>query len=206
MARAGTGGVSSARAMGATMRTLRDRVGLSQVALGARIAMHPNYLGTLERGGVRNPGLETIDRVARGIGVSIAVLAESYASPRMEGVPPGDASGGGRTRTRAGVEDGAEALGEAIRLVRRLRGLTQAQLADAAALHRSHLVSIEAGERRNPGIGTVGSVARGLASDADAAPLLPLLAQTFAGELTVADLRGTVAAESDRSGPSSDGV
>ncbi|HZV75383.1 MAG TPA: helix-turn-helix transcriptional regulator [Conexibacter sp.] len=178
--------------MGATIRALRGHAHLSQVAFGARMAMHHNYLGALERGGVPNPGLETVDRVARGLDVSIAVLADSYANPPTDGALRIDA-GSGRSGRGIGAEEGAQVLGEAIRLVRRRRGLTQAQLADAAALHRSHLGSIEAGEKPNPGIGTIASIARGLGADGAEPSLLPLLAQTFAGELTVADLRAMLA-------------
>jgi transcriptional regulator with XRE-family HTH domain len=178
--------------MGAAIRALRGHARLSQMALGSLIAMHHNYLGAIERGAVPNPGLGTLDRIARGLDVSIAVLAESYANPPTNAGLRVDASGG-RPSGRPGAT-GAPALGSAIRVVRRGRDLTQAQLADAAGLHRSHLGSIEAGEKANPGIATIAGIARGLRRDPDEPSPLPWLAQTFAGELSVAELRARLAA------------
>lgn len=179
------GGISGPRAMGMTIRALRKRTGLSQKQLGARIGMHHNYLGTIERGAVPNPGLQTVERIAVGLGISVAVLAERYARPATSGTlspsAPLEASPRG--------EAGPLALGEAIKVLRRHRRLTQARVADAAQLHRGHLASIEAGEKPSPGIGTIAAIARGLEAGADAAPLLPLLAQTFTGELPIASLR-----------------
>lgn len=191
MGAAGTGathGISGPRAMGMAIRALRKRMGLSQVQLGARIGMHHNYLGPIERGAVPNPGLETVERIAAGLDVSIAALAERYARPATSGAPTPSA----RLESSSRAEAGPLALGEAIRLLRQRRQLTQSRLADVAHIHRGHLASIEAGERSSPGIGTIAAIACGLEAGAEAAPLLPLLAQTFTGELSIASLRATL--------------
>jgi len=186
---------SGAHTMGATIRALRRRAGFSQAAFGSLIGMHRNYFGVIERGGVPNVGLETVQRIAGGLDVSIAVLAVSYVDPVADGEPLGrrvDAPARPTEGWRA--SDGARELGRAIRALRLDRELTQAELAEQAAMHRSHLASIEAGEKPNPGIATIASIACGLRHGDREPPLLPLLAQTFTGELTVAELRTTVAA------------
>ncbi len=187
----------SARAMGATVRALRGHAHISQFALGRRVSMHANYLGAIERGEIRNPGLETVDRVAAGLGVSVAVLARSYAD--ASGVALRVDATGGRPQQLAARYD-AKALGAAIRAVRRAAGLTQAQLGDLAGLHRNHVGSIEAGEQPTRGIATIARIAHGLtrALDADES-LLPLIVQTFTGEATLAQVRELVA--SKPSGP-----
>jgi transcriptional regulator with XRE-family HTH domain len=192
MAAAGTGrpnAAISARAMGATIRALRGHARISQSELGLRTEMHRNYLGAIERGEIRSPSLETVDRIARGLDVSVAVLAESYAIAASE---PGlriDATGG--RPERRGEPDDAKALGAAIRVVRLRLGLTQVQLAGPIGLHRNHLGSIEAGEASNRGIATIARIAHTLTVrlGAGTPPLLPLFAQTFTGEVTLAEVR-----------------
>jgi transcriptional regulator with XRE-family HTH domain len=189
-----------ARAMGAAIRALRRHARLSQVALGARVSMHANYIGAIERGEIWNPGLETVDRIAEGLGVSVAVLAESYATAAEQLTLRVDTTGGRPQRTAAAYD--ATALGAAVRLVRRLVGLTQQQLADETDLHRNHIGSIETGEKPTRRIATIARVAHGLAAHlGDEAPsLLPLLVQVFTGEATLAHVRERVA--SMPSGPS----
>lgn len=186
----------SARAMGATIRALRGHAHISQIALGTRMSMHPNYLGAVERGEVRNPGLETVDRIADGLSVSIAVLARSYAAASQERALRVDATGGRPKRVAAAYD--AKALGEAIRIARRQLELTQQQLADLIDLHRNHVGSIEAGETASRGIATIARVAHGLQTQlgADEPQLLPLFAQAFTGEVTLDDVRAAVASTS----------
>jgi len=181
----------SARAMGATIRALRDHAHLSQIALGERISLHQNYIGAIERGEIRSPGLVTLDRIARGLGVSIAVFATSYVTPPDVRALRIDATAG---RSRGGETHDPEALGHAIRVVRRRLKLTQDQLGAAIDMHRSHIGAIENGEKANPRIATIARIASGLTAKLgpDEPSLLPLFAQTFTGEKTVADVRATV--------------
>jgi transcriptional regulator with XRE-family HTH domain len=180
--------------MGATIRALRGHAHLSQSALGKRVSMHANYLGAIERGEIANPGLETLDRIAAGLGVSVAVLARSYAAASDELALRVDATGG-RPQQLATRYD-AKALGAAIRIVRRATGLTQAQLADVAGLHRNHVGSIELGEQPTRGIATIARVAHGLTARLGAdESLLALFAQAFTGEVTLARVRELVASK-----------
>lgn len=185
--------------MGATIRALRGHAHISQIALGRRVTMHANYLGAVERGEIANPGLETVDRIASGLDVSIAVLAESYATAPSEAALRVDATGGRPQRLTEAYD--AKALGDAIRIVRRHLDLTQAQLANAIGIHRNQLGSIEVGERSSRGIATIARVAFGLATHlgADEPPLLPLLAQVFNGEATLAEVRERFASSSSGS-------
>lgn len=181
----------SARAMGATIRALRGHAHISQIALGDRVSLHQNYIGAIERGEIQSPGLTTLDRIARGLDVSIAVIAASYAAASEDALhvdaTGGRPSGGGETYD-------AVALGYAIRVVRRRLNLTQDQLGAAIGMHRSQLGAIENGEKPNPGIATIARIASGLTAQLgpDEPSLLPLLAQTFTGEKTVADVRAMV--------------
>ncbi len=178
-----------ARALGATIRALRGYAHLSQEALGRRAGIHQNYLGAIERAETSSPGLEPLARIARGLDVSIAVLADSYAAPLSDDALRVDSSRWPPAPQGPTVD--AEALGRAIRFVRRARGLTQEQVALDTGIHRSYLGSIEAGEKQNPGIASIARIARGLQRTAEE-PLLALLAQTFTGETTLADVRATV--------------
>lgn len=168
--------------MGETIRHLRVRAGLSQGAFGARIGMHRNYVGVVERGGIPNVGLATLRRFAGGLEVSVAVLARSYEREELRPLAKHSPPGGGWT-----AAGGSASLGQAIRVLRRHEGLTQGELARTAEIHRSHFASLEAGEKLNPGIRTVAGIAHALQPLGSRAALLPLLAQVFSGEIAVAD-------------------
>ena len=56
---------------GLNVRRLRLKKGLSQAALAKRVGLSSNYVGTLERG-VQNPSLKTLERLAKGLGCSMA--------------------------------------------------------------------------------------------------------------------------------------
>lgn len=181
----------SARAMGATIRALRDHAHLSQIALGERTTLHQNYIGAIERGEIRSPGLVTLDRIAHGLDVSIAVIAASYVTPPEADALRTDAT---RGRTHRSKTHDPKALGQAIRAARRRLRLTQDQLGAAIDMHRSQIGAIEHGEKANPRIATIARIASGLTAQLgpEKPSLLPLLAQTFTGEKTVADVRATV--------------
>jgi transcriptional regulator with XRE-family HTH domain len=127
-----TDNLGGAVALGATLRQLRTSAGITQRDLAARQGLHRNYLGALERGTVANPGLATANRLAQALGVSVAVLAESFVLPvqlteQPRFAPPGPPSN----------EPGAEALGRALRLLRRRRELTRAALAERTGMHKN---------------------------------------------------------------------
>lgn len=59
--------------MGARIRALRKRKGLTQEDMASRCGLHWTYIGGLERG-ERNPTLTTLHRVAGGLSVPIGDL------------------------------------------------------------------------------------------------------------------------------------
>jgi two-component system, response regulator len=67
---------------GASVRTLRERLGISQEALAERADLHRTYISGIE-GGVRNATLKSIDKLARALQVSAATLL------LQPSVPPG---------------------------------------------------------------------------------------------------------------------
>lgn len=58
---------------GQRLRALREAAGLSQEELAERADLHWTYISGIERGR-RNPGLNTLGRLARALGLSIEGL------------------------------------------------------------------------------------------------------------------------------------
>ena len=183
--------MGGAVAMGATLRDLRNRAGITQRDLAAREGLHRNYLGALERGTVANPGLATASRLARALDVSVASLAESFVRPlpASRGITPParplPLTLAGRTPAEA--IPGAPALGRALRLLRRRRDLTRAALADVTGMHKNYIGSLEEGAIASPGLLTVTRLVHGLHGpgrhDVDQiATSVGVLACVFAGE------------------------
>lgn len=67
-------------AFGARVRKLRTGLGLSQEALAERAELHWTYVSGVERG-VRNPGLNTVGRLARALEVTPADLLTGVGRP-----------------------------------------------------------------------------------------------------------------------------
>jgi transcriptional regulator with XRE-family HTH domain len=65
------------RALGAAVRELRARRGLSQEELGFRSGLHRNYVGAMERGEL-NPTFGTLLRVRRGLDLPLTELLAVY--------------------------------------------------------------------------------------------------------------------------------
>lgn len=70
--------------MGANVRRLRLEQGLSQMALSERCGLHLTEISRLERG-IRDPQLETIVKIAGGLGVAPMEL--------LAGIDTADAAG-----------------------------------------------------------------------------------------------------------------
>ena len=64
-------------ALGAAVRELRARRGMSQEALGFASELHRNYIGAIERGEI-NPTFRTLVQVAHGLAVPLSELVEVY--------------------------------------------------------------------------------------------------------------------------------
>lgn len=56
-----------------SIRSLRERLGISQEVFADRIGMHRAYYGAIERG-KKNLTLQTLERIANGLGVEPARL------------------------------------------------------------------------------------------------------------------------------------
>lgn len=67
--------------LGSNVQRLRREKGLSQEDLADLAGLHRTYVSGVERG-VRNPTLTVIDRLARALGVEMAVVVESETDPQ----------------------------------------------------------------------------------------------------------------------------
>jgi transcriptional regulator with XRE-family HTH domain len=56
------------------VRRLRRKTGLTQQQLSRRCHLHETYVGRLETKAPRNPGLNSLVRVAKGLGVTVVEL------------------------------------------------------------------------------------------------------------------------------------
>lgn len=61
-------------ALGAAIRTLRTRAGLSQEELAHRADLHPTWVSHLESGR-RNPAWSSMQRLAKALDTSVAEIA-----------------------------------------------------------------------------------------------------------------------------------
>jgi transcriptional regulator with XRE-family HTH domain len=73
--------------LGQTVRELRSSAGYSQEGFAARIKVHRTFMGTIERG-MTNVSLETLERLAKGLGMSVWELMR--LSERAGGAPARD--------------------------------------------------------------------------------------------------------------------
>ena len=62
--------------MGTAIRHKRSALGISQGELALRAGLHRTYVSDLERG-ARNPSIESIEKLARALDVSVAKLFEA---------------------------------------------------------------------------------------------------------------------------------
>lgn len=86
--------------LGRTVRELRASAGYSQERFAAKIKVHRTFMGTIERGNT-NPSLDTIERLAKGLGMSVWELMRSAeragpAAARDRGRPQGSYDRGGK--------------------------------------------------------------------------------------------------------------
>ena len=56
------------------LREYRERAGMSQLELAERSGVARAYINMLESGKRENPGLETVQRLARGLGIDVVYL------------------------------------------------------------------------------------------------------------------------------------
>jgi transcriptional regulator with XRE-family HTH domain len=63
--------------LGEAVKHVRTKAGKTQEQVANAIGMHATYISDIERG-ARNPSWEAIARLAKGIGVGVAVIAAEY--------------------------------------------------------------------------------------------------------------------------------
>jgi transcriptional regulator with XRE-family HTH domain len=64
----------SPKKLGAVLKQIRERKGLSQLDLAKRAKVSQGYLSDLEAGEKKNPGIETLRKIAKALGVPVAEL------------------------------------------------------------------------------------------------------------------------------------
>ena len=69
---------------GVSVRTWRKRLRISQEELAGRAGLHRTYICDVERG-ARNVSLESIDKLARALGISVATLLSFEPPPGQPG-------------------------------------------------------------------------------------------------------------------------
>ncbi len=62
--------------IGTVVKRLRERKGLSQLELAKRAGVAQGYISDLEAGRKKNPGIETLRKLARALGVPVTELVE----------------------------------------------------------------------------------------------------------------------------------
>ena len=68
--------------LGQRVRYFRTQLGLSQEEMAFRCGMHASHIGFLERG-LRNPSLDTLERIAVGLGVQLSELLDFEKEPSV---------------------------------------------------------------------------------------------------------------------------
>ncbi len=72
-----------AKAVGQRIRNYRTQKGLSQEKLAELSGCHPTYIGQLERG-EKNATLESIERIANALGITLSKLFEKLGGQENE--------------------------------------------------------------------------------------------------------------------------
>ena len=66
----------SPRRIGRVLKRLREKEGLSQAALEKKSGVGHGYISQIEAGEKKNPGIETLKKIARALGVPVTELLE----------------------------------------------------------------------------------------------------------------------------------
>jgi CheY-like chemotaxis protein len=65
--------------LGATLKSQRSMLGISQEELACRAGLHRTYISDLERG-ARNPSIESVEKIASALQISVSTLFEQTGS------------------------------------------------------------------------------------------------------------------------------
>lgn len=77
-------GIDVKKPFGASVRSWRNRLGISQEELGGRAGLHRTYVCDVERG-ARNVSLESIEKLACALEISLSTLFSYRSSPGQAG-------------------------------------------------------------------------------------------------------------------------
>jgi transcriptional regulator with XRE-family HTH domain len=66
----------SPQRIGRVLKRLREEKGLSQLALAKRARVAQAYISEMEAGQKKNPGIETLRKIAKALGVPVSELLE----------------------------------------------------------------------------------------------------------------------------------
>jgi transcriptional regulator with XRE-family HTH domain len=152
--------------VGARIRELRERQGLSLELLGETIGLNAGGMSRIETG-KSNFTLRTANRIARGIGVH---TREFFVPPQLSELEPQAPKRRGKRAAREPIvldeDDGSlqellEHVGSRVRELRELQALSVSVLADYVGVMPHALSSIEAG-KTNLTIRTADRIAQGI--------------------------------------------
>ena len=66
----------SSQRIGRVLTRLREEKGFSQLGLAKRAKVSQGYISEMEAGQSKNPGIETLKKLARALGASVTELLE----------------------------------------------------------------------------------------------------------------------------------
>jgi transcriptional regulator with XRE-family HTH domain len=121
--------MSQARPFGVQLRQWRTQAGLSLQQVGSAVGRSTGNLSRIERGHVRPPGADTLDRLAAVLGVPSRELHEAAERPSADGEQ----------------RSAAEAFGQALRAWRAKAGMSLRRVEDATGIKAMRLSRIERG-------------------------------------------------------------
>lgn len=78
-------GALDVKRLGQHLAHLRKAHGLTLTELGERAQVAKSYIHSLERGEAENPGLRTLDALARALGVTVGDFLDAMGQPPSEG-------------------------------------------------------------------------------------------------------------------------
>ena len=68
--------------LGKRLKEIRKKMGISQEDVAFRCDTHPSHIGQMERG-ERNPTLETLEKIALGLDISVSELLDFDVEPEF---------------------------------------------------------------------------------------------------------------------------
>jgi len=144
--------MESAIAFGQLLKARRNALGMSQEAFADSIRYHRTEISILERG-LRDPRLETICCIARGLGITPSELLDGLDLDAFGAARSTDESAPSRAQQIASrcvprdYSDEDRALGEALRQLRETAGMTQDEAGETVGVRGRHVSEVERAQR-----------------------------------------------------------